>query len=79
MNLKTCPFCGGAAESDSRRQYRALDTGDIGDAVAVYCIGSCGADISVRLADVPGLSREDALAVVVEHWNRRTDRGGESL
>ena len=69
-DLKPCPFCGGVAESDSRRAYRALAGGQLGNACAVYCT-ACEADISVCLEDVPEWSTEEALQYVTERWNTR--------
>lgn len=69
-DLKPCPFCGGDAESDSQRAYRALTGGQLGNACAVYC-ASCEADVSVCLEDVPEWSTEEALQYVTERWNAR--------
>jgi len=68
--LKDCPFCGGPAETDGRRTYRSIE-GNLGKAVAVYCTGSCSADMTLCLEDVPGSTWEDLLAVLIENWNRR--------
>lgn len=69
--LLPCPFCGGPAETDSQQGYRSLSTGRIGSAAAVYCTGSCSASMTLCDADVPELSSEDRLNVLVENWNRR--------
>ena len=68
-DLKPCPFCGGEAEMDTRRQYRALTSGRLGNACAVYCT-ACEADVSVCLEDVPEWT-EEALQYVTERWNTR--------
>jgi hypothetical protein len=69
--LKPCPFCGGEAELDTRRAYRNLSTGQIGDAVAIYCLW-CSADMSACRADHSGLDDEDIVHMVTEMWNRRS-------
>lgn len=68
--LKACPFCGAPGEDDYSRHYRNIVTGKVEQAVAVYCT-SCSADISICLADVPELSRDDAMALCREQWNAR--------
>jgi hypothetical protein len=69
--LKDCPFCGGAPETDSMRAHRSLVTGDLGYHAAVYCTGSCSAEMTLCRGDVPHLTDEERLAVLVENWNRR--------
>lgn len=66
--LKPCPFCGGEAESDSMQAFRELSSGNISDAVAVYC-RDCGAQISICKPDVPDITIEQ----VVGMWNTRTN------
>lgn len=70
--LRSCPFCGGVAETDNQRGYRRIEDGLIGYAVAVYCTGPCNADMTLCLADVPNLTAEEALAVLIENWNKRS-------
>lgn len=76
VSLLPCPFCGAAAEVDTRRPYRNISTGNIEDAVAVYCT-ECIADMSLCLRDVSPLSREDALVLVTERWNTRGPVNGD--
>jgi hypothetical protein len=70
--LKPCPFCGGPAEADSQQPFATVTNGRLGKQAAVYCAGACGATITLCKPDAPDLSSEEALQVVVEHWNRRT-------
>lgn len=70
-NLKQCPFCGGTAEIDTMRGYRAYVSGDLGNAVAIYC-RSCDADMVRCKEDMPGLTTDEILADLVATWNRRT-------
>lgn len=64
--LLPCPFCGGAAETDSQQAYRNISTGRTETAVAVYCT-SCGAQHTICRGDVPGAELSD----VTELWNKR--------
>lgn len=66
--LKPCPFCGGAAELDTRQGYTYFSRGQYrhGTAVAVYCT-ECSVQISVCREDVPDIAPE----AVIEMWNRR--------
>ena len=73
MSLLPCPFCGGAAELDSRRGYRNISTGKVESAAAAYC-SQCSADISLCLPDVPDMSRDDVVAYVAAAWNKRTQK-----
>lgn len=68
-----CPFCGSAAETDSQQGYRALSSGKIGTAVAVYCT-ACEASMSVCREDVPDIE----LDWLVEQWNRRTKQAADA-
>lgn len=69
-DLLPCPFCGGEAEADYSRHYRALQSGQIGKSVAVYCT-QCGADMTHCLEDHRGTDPEDLMADLVTAWNRR--------
>lgn len=66
IKLKPCPFCGEPAELDTRRSYRNITTGHLGDAIAIYCM-RCVCDLSVCKADVPDIEPEQ----VAEMWNAR--------
>lgn len=67
-DLKPCPFCGGAAELDTRQPYTYAKHGQPrhGSAVAVYCT-ECSVQISVCHEDVPDIAPE----AVIEMWNAR--------
>lgn len=69
--LKPCPFCNGPAELDTQQAYRSLQGGAIGTQAAVYCTGSCSAQMTFCYRDVPSMMRSDVVRVVVENWNRR--------
>lgn len=68
--LLPCPFCGGQAETDSRRAYRNIATGKMGDGVAVYCL-KCSVESMFCCEDMPEYSRDELLGILVENWNRR--------
>jgi hypothetical protein len=55
---------------DTRRAYRNISTGQLGDAVAIYCL-RCSADMNACRADHSGLSDEDLICMVSEMWNQR--------
>lgn len=69
-DLKPCPFCAGEADSEWYRDYRHIRSGEIGRSIAVYCT-ACHADMTICRADVPELSADDIMAMLVEGWNRR--------
>lgn len=71
-DLKPCPFCGGEAEMDTWRQYRALVSGNLGCACAVHCL-TCEADMSICLEDVTGWTIEEAASHVADRWNTRAN------
>ncbi len=64
--LLPCPFCGGDAEMDTQQAYRNISTGNLENAIAVYCLG-CGAHHSMCYRDVDGREPE----MVIELWNQR--------
>lgn len=66
--IRDCPFCGGTAEIDTRQGYRSLE-GEIGSAIAVYCV-KCSAQISICREDVPEIYPEWVIAL----WNRWVDQ-----
>lgn len=68
--LAPCPFCGGEAEMDTQRSYRALTSGKLGRAVAIYCL-ACDADMTLCWEDVPAMATDDMAALLTENWNRR--------
>lgn len=69
--LLPCPFCGGSAETDSNQSYRDITTGQLADAVAVYCTG-CGAYMIRCRVDHRGSDAGDLMADLIEAWNKRT-------
>jgi hypothetical protein len=69
-NLLPCPFCGGAAEMDSRQGYRALSDGRIGSAVAIYCV-ACSAQHTACHRDHPDMQVDDICEMVRSWWNKR--------
>lgn len=68
--LLPCPFCGGAAESDSQQPYRAMDDGRVRKAAAIYCT-VCPAQISFCYHDAQDRSEEDVQDYVRGLWNAR--------
>lgn len=74
-DLLPCPFCGGNAELDTRRSYRKIGSGDLDDAVAVYCL-ECTADHMACRADHIGLTTDDLVDMVSAAWNRRAPIAG---
>lgn len=76
-DLLPCPFCGGEAELDTQRGYRALSSGRLGNACAVYCT-KCEADMTICLEDVPGWTVEEAAQYVTERWNTRAPKSKEA-
>lgn len=74
-DLLPCPFCGGNAELDTRRSYRKIGSGDLDDAVAVYCL-ECTADHMACRADHIGLTTNDLVDIVSAAWNRRAPVAG---
>lgn len=69
--LAPCPFCGGPAEDDGLRPYRALGSSRLGHGYAVYCT-ECDADMMVCYEDHPGADREALAADLRDRWNIRT-------
>lgn len=70
MELKCCPFCGGEAESDSRRGYRNISTGNPEKAAAIYCT-KCSADMTWCYRDTPEIERDQVMTLLIEQWNTR--------
>lgn len=70
MELKCCPFCGGEAESDSRRGYRNISTGNPENAAAIYCT-KCSADMTWCYRDTPEIERDHVMKLLIEQWNTR--------
>lgn len=69
--LLPCPFCGGDAEMDTQRSYRAMSPrADIGHGVAIYCT-KCSADMMHCYEDHAGTDKEDLWADLAGLWNRR--------
>src|SRR5688500_18154509 len=80
--LLPCPFCGGAAEIDYSRGFRATSSGKLENAVAVYCL-DCSADMTLCRSDHREYDAEQLGDMLIENWNRRAslpaqaDGGGE--
>jgi Lar family restriction alleviation protein len=68
MDLKPCPFCGGNAEIDTQRGYRALNNG-IHSAVAIYCM-TCPADMQMDPREF-NADHDAVKADLIAAWNRR--------
>lgn len=68
--LEPCPFCNGAAESDSQQHYRNITTGNLEKAAAVYCT-ACEAHMTWCYRDTPEIEREQVMELLVERWNTR--------
>jgi hypothetical protein len=71
--LLPCPFCGCDAEIDTRRVYRDIHTGRLGDAVAIYCTNDdgCPADMGICREVAQDGTTEQVVAELTELWNRR--------
>lgn len=74
--LLPCPFCGGVAEIDTNQFFIAIKGGKAEYRAAIYCAGSCTADMGVCYSDVPGMSRDDVVSLVKEMWNTRAPDAG---
>jgi len=78
-DLKPCPFCGGAAEMDTRQAYANYVTGRHQTGIAIYCV-ACGVQAMICRGDVPDVEPEQ----VMEIWNARaalpsTTSSGEAM
>jgi hypothetical protein len=71
--LLPCPFCGCDAEIDTRRVYRDIHTGRLGDAVAIYCTNDdgCPADMGICREVAQDGTTEQLVDELTELWNRR--------
>lgn len=80
--LEACPFCGGAAQIADVLAY-------VSDGVRIRCT-DCGASTVMQLIDHPQMNsngldestrytREQAIAIVVEKWNRRVKDGAPKM
>ncbi len=68
-NLKSCPFCGGVAELDIYRDYRAIN-GAFGKEAAIFCT-ACSADIVFCYPDANNWTEDEIVASLISRWNRR--------
>ena len=73
--LKPCPFCGGSAEADSAQGFRAIVSGRMEEAAAIYCT-RCVVQMTHCYSDHRGTSREELMSDLVERWNTRAASGG---
>jgi hypothetical protein len=69
LKLSLCPFCGGRAELDTHRGYRAMN-GRLGNAVAMYCT-KCNADMMLCYEDFPQYNVEELTQMLANNWNKR--------
>lgn len=76
--LRACPFCGGTAELDYSRHFRAMSGGNLEKAVAIYCL-ECSADMTLCCGDHPEYDAEQLAILLAENWNRRTDAASRSV
>jgi len=67
--LMPCPFCGSAAEMDTRQGFRHYRTGEPLEQVSIYCT-SCSAEISHYPGDLD-CDRDATIELCVTTWNRR--------
>ena len=70
MELKECPFCGGAPELDKQQAYRPLSGSYCGKRAAIYCL-DCSADVGMCWEDMPEATLDQLVNFVVEQWNQR--------
>lgn len=71
LDLKDCPFCGARPETDLRRPYRQLSSGEIGSGVAIYCTG-CDAEMMLCFEDFPECDTDELFEEIAANWNKRT-------
>ena len=64
--LKGCPACGTVPECDSKQAYRILSSGEMGEALAIYC-PHCDVSLTVCKEDVPDMTMEALLHI----WNNQ--------
>jgi Lar family restriction alleviation protein len=70
-NLKPCPFCGEAAETDHYRGVISIGAhSHLQNECAIYCT-SCRADMAALHDDNTGRTVEEIMAALTEDWNRR--------
>ncbi len=74
--LLPCPFCGCEAEVNTRQTYRELDSGRLGEAVAINCTGEdgCPAGMHICKEDAPEATTDQLLEELSSLWNRRCVR-----
>lgn len=68
--LKPCPFCGGDAELDANQAYCDINTGHIGTAISIYCVG-CGVSITLCRKDMPEYSVDELVEIITNTWQKR--------
>lgn len=75
--LKPCPFCGAAAECDSRQGFCGMG-GHIDYQSAIYCT-KCSANMTLCRGDSAELSDEERMRIITEAWNCRPDNATAEL
>lgn len=73
IDLKSCPFCRGAAELDYGQHFRAISSGRMEKQVAIYC-AECNAHMSLCYSDHPECDHDQLAEILAENWNRRIGR-----
>lgn len=68
--LLPCPFCGAEAELGTRRPYRNITSGRLGDATAIYCT-KCHADMAICHEEFRDHTVDELVGILREAWNRR--------
>lgn len=69
--LKSCPFCGGDAEMDTRQGYTNYFNGRPETGIAIYC-RACGVQQMICRGDVPDVEPEHVISL----WNARVPSPG---
>ena len=70
IELKPCPFCGGAVKLDARKDYEERQACDGKACLVIECL-DCGAEVTAyNYTDGP-LPYEVLAEKAAEKWNRR--------